>query len=575
MDFKEKVVDALHAVLHDLDKVRIAGMIEIPKQANLGDYALPCYRLSGMLKKAPQEIAKELKEKLVLPKGISKTEVIGAYLNFFVANDALAKDVIKRILGERQDYGKLDLLRGRKIMVEYSGPNTNKTLHLGHLRNQALGMAIANLYGANGAKVIRANIYSDRGAHICKSMLAYEKFGNKKTPQSAHIKPDRFVMDYYILYTKEAEKNPELEKEVQEMLKKWEKGGKKTIALWKKMNGWALQGIRQTYKEFGSKFDVEFYESKFYDKAQPVIERGLKKGIFEKDETGAIIAKLASSGMPDKVVMRADGTSIYITNDLALTKHKFEKYNLDEALWVVGNEHSLYFRQLFKIFELLGFPWAKKCRHMSYGLVNLPEGKMKSREGTVVEADDIIREMQELAKTELQKRYPEMKKAELQRRTRAISLAAVKFFMLKVDAGRDFLFNPKESISFDGETGPFVQYSYARACSILKKAGKGTEAEIKNANPEALESEIEKRLIALLASYPSALQNCISNMSLHPLCQHLLELSSAFNLFYHEMPVLRAETKELRAARLALVKAAKIVIANALSVLDIESIEEM
>ena len=575
MDFKEKVVDALHAVLHDLDKVRIAGMIEIPKQANLGDYALPCYRLSGMLKKAPQEIAKELKEKLVLPKGISKTEVIGAYLNFFVANDALAKDVIKRILGERQDYGKSDLLRGRKIMVEYSGPNTNKTLHLGHLRNQALGMAIANLYGANGAKVIRANIYSDRGAHICKSMLAYEKFGNKKTPQSAHIKPDRFVMDYYILYTKEAEKNPELEKEVQEMLKKWEKGDKKTIALWKKMNGWALQGIRQTYKEFGSKFDAEFYESKFYDKAQPVIELGLKKGIFEKDETGAIIARLASSGMPDKVVRRADGTSIYITNDLALTKYKFEKHNLDEALWVVGNEHSLYFRQLFRIFELLGFPWAKKCRHMSYGLVNLPEGKMKSREGTVVEADDIIREMQDLAKSELQKRYPKMKKSELQKRTRAISLAAIKFFMLKVDAGRDFLFNPKESISFEGETGPFVQYSYARACSILKKAGKNANKEIKNARAEALESEIEKRLIALLAAYPKTLQNCISNMSLHPLCQHLLELASAFNLFYHEMPVLKAETKELRAARLALVLSTKIVLANALRILDIDAIEEM
>ncbi|MBI2529818.1 MAG: arginine--tRNA ligase [Candidatus Diapherotrites archaeon] len=575
MDFREMVVEALHAVLKDLSGERIAEMIEVPKQANLGDYALPCYRLSGIMKKAPQDIAKELKEKIALPKGISRAEVIGAYLNFFVANEALAKDVIKRILAEKQDYGKSDLLKGKRIMVEYSGPNTNKTLHLGHLRNQALGMAIANLYGANGARAIKANIYSDRGAHICKSMLAYEKFGGKKTPQGAHIKPDKFVMDYYVRYTTEAEKNPELEKEVQEMLKKWEAGDKKTIALWKKMNGWALQGIRQTYKEFGSRFDVEFYESKFYDKAQPVIELGLKKGVFEKDESGAIIAKLASSGMPDKVVMRADGTSIYITNDLALTKHKFEKYRLDEALWVVGNEHSLYFRQLFRIFELLGFSWAKKCRHMSYGLVNLPEGKMKSREGTVVEADDIIREMQGLAMAELQKRYPEMKKQELQKRTRAISLAAIKFFMLKVDAGRDFLFNPKESISFEGETGPFVQYSYARACSILRKAGKKAGAEIKNANPEALESEIEKKLIALLDAYPKTLQNCISNMSLHPLCQHLLELSSAFNLFYHEMPVLRAETKELRAARLALVKAAKIVIASALSVLDIEPIEEM
>ncbi len=575
MEFKQKVVEALHAVLPEIGRGEIAGMIEIPKQANLGDYALPCYRLSGTMKMAPQEIALELKKKIALPKEISKVEVVGAYLNFFVANEALAKDVIKRILGERQNYGKSGALKGKKIMVEYSGPNTNKTLHLGHLRNQALGMAIANLYLANGAKAIRANIYSDRGAHICKSMLAYEKFGDKKTPRGAQTKPDRFVMDYYILYTKEFEKNPALEKEVQEMLKKWEMGDKKTIALWKKMNGWALQGIKQTYNEFGSKFDAEFYESKFYDKAQPVIELGLKKGIFERDETGAIIARLSAHGLPDKVVMRADGTSIYITNDLALTKHKFEKYKLDEALWVVGNEHSLYFRQLFKIFELLGFPWAKKCRHMSYGLVNLPEGKMKSREGTVVEADDILREMQGLAKAELQRRYPEMKKPELQRRTRAISLAAIKFFMLKVDAARDFLFNPKESISFEGETGPFVQYAHARACSILEKAGKKAEAEIKNANPEALQSDIEKRLIALLAFYPSALQNCISNSSLHPLCQYLLELASAFNLFYHEMPVLKAETKELRAARLALVKAAKTVISNALGVLDIEAIEEM
>lgn len=575
MEFKQKVVDALHAVLPEIDKGQIAGMIEVPKQANLGDYALPCYRLSGIMKKAPKEIALELKKKIAPPKGISKVEAIGAYLNFFVANEMLARDVLKRILAEKQDYGKTNVLKGKKIMVEYSGPNTNKTLHLGHLRNQALGLAIANLYAANGAKVIRANIYSDRGAHICKSMLAYEKFGNKKTPQSTHIKPDRFVMDYYILYAKEAEKNPALEKEVQELLKKWESKDKKTIALWKKMNSWALQGIRQTYREFGSKFDAEFYESRFYDKAQPVIELGLKKGIFERDETGAIVARLEAHGLPDKVVMRADGTSIYITNDLALTKHKFEKYKLDEALWVVGNEHSLYFKQLFRIFELLGFPWAKNCRHMSYGLVNLPEGKMKSREGTVVEADDIINEMQVLAKAELQRRYPEMKKPELHKRTRAISLAAIKFFMLKVDASKDFLFNPKESISFEGETGPFVQYAHARACSILEKAGKKAETEIKNAHPEALESGIEKKLIGLLASYPPALQNCISNNSLHPLCQHLLELSSAFNLFYHEMPVLKAETKELRAARLALVKAAKTVISNALGILDIEAIEEM
>jgi arginyl-tRNA synthetase len=400
-------------------------------------------------------------------------------------------------------------------------------------------------------------------------MLAFSKWGKGKNPKKAKQKSDHFVGDYYVLFSQKEKGNPELLTEAQELLKKWETHDKKTLALWKKMNSWAIGGMKQTYKLFGSKFDYWFFESQFFDKAKQVIDLGLGKNVFSRDETGAIIADLEQYDLGKKAVLRADGTAIYLTNDLALTKYKFEKFGLDEAYWVVAVEQNHYFQQLFKIFELLGFGWAKHCHHLSYEMVNLPEGKMKSREGKVVDADELIAAAQKAAVVELNNRY-KLNARELKKRSLEIALAAVKFHLLRVDAGKTLTFDLQKAILFEGETGPFVQYSFARAKSILRKA------KIKKSilDYSGLTAVQEKELLKLLASYPIVVSDCLRQLSAHSLCQYLLELASSFNAFYHEVPVLKAE-ESLVAQRLALVEATAIVLANGLRLLNIAAVERM
>ncbi|MCX6799342.1 MAG: arginine--tRNA ligase, partial [Candidatus Diapherotrites archaeon] len=378
-ELKEETAKAIAAALEGkMQQAEIIALIEKPPHADMGDFAFPCFKLAGALRKNPQQIASEIAAKIRLPAGIENAVPAGPYLNFFVRQESLAKKVIPAVLKGKEAYGHSKGGKAKKVMVEYSAPNTNKPLHIGHLRNDSIGMAISSLLDAAGNKVIRANLVNDRGIHICKSMLAFTLFGKGDSPQKSKMKPDHFVGKYYVLYNKKASEQPLLEKQAYELLQKWEKGDKKTLALWKKMNNWVLQGFKETYSSFGSKFEQWFFESKFYDKAGPLIEEGKKKGIFAPNAEGAHVAKLEEHGLPNKIVLRPDGTSIYITNDLALTKHKFERFKLDEALWVVGSEQNLYLQQLFKIFELLGFEWAPRCRHLSYGMVFLPEGKLKS-----------------------------------------------------------------------------------------------------------------------------------------------------------------------------------------------------
>jgi len=479
----------------------------------------------------------------------------------------LSINVLKEVFSDN-DFEKLGF---GKVMVEYSSPNTNKPLHLGHLRNQTLGLAISNLLEKTGHEVIKANLVNDRGVHICKSMLAYKLFAEGKTPESEKLKSDHFVGKMYVLFDKMNKDNPELklEESAQELLKKWEGGDEETILLWKKMNSWALNGMKETYKKFGSRFDEWIYESEIFEKklGQKIIDEGLEKKVFGKEDNGAVIALLEPE-MQNKVLLRGDGTSLYATNDLGLTQYKFDNYKIDKAIWVVASEQDFYFKQLFKIFEKLGKDWAKNCFHLTYGMVNLTSGKMKSREGTVVDADDLIESVQKIARKEIDDRYKDLDEEEKEKRSLVIALGAIKFYLLKNDAKKDITFNPKENISFDGETGPYLQYTYARARSILRKAKKYDHKDF-----ELLTHEKEKELIVEIASFNESVKKSWVILSLHPMCHQLLSIAEKFNSFYHDVPVLKA-TKELN-ARLSLVEATALTLKKGLELLDIEAIEEM
>ncbi len=509
---------------------KLQELIEIPPAKELGDYSLPCFKLTKALKKNPQEIALFLKEKLIKIPLIDSIETKGPYLNFFLNHSFIANKLIPEILKKKDLFGKQKNLN-KKVMIEYSSPNTNKPLHIGHLRNDSIGMSLNNLFEFNGFKCIKSILINDRGVHISKSMLAYQKFGKGKKPQK---KSDHFVGDYYVLFNQKAKDNPELEKQALELLAKWEKKDKDTLSLWKKMNDWSIKGLFQTYKKFGSEFNVIYKESDYFNKGKKIIESGLQKKVFEKDKEQNIIVDLEKFNLGKKVVLRADGTSIYFTNDLILSVEKF-KHKLEKNLWVVGSERNFYFKQLFKTLELLGFEWINKCKHYSYGMVYLPEGKMKSREGKVVDADNLIEELTEMAKKELKKRNSSLSEKELNKRAEVIGIGAIKFFLLKVDAVKDIHFNPEESISFEGETSAFIQYSYARCKSILKKSKKSGNPVFSNLTEE------EKNLISKLSLFEEKVILAFNLLSPHILCHYLLDLTSSFNSFYQNCKVLNEE----------------------------------
>lgn len=566
MNLRQEIALELSEILY-LEKEKVFELLEVPPSKELGDYSFPCFKLSKELRKDPKEIALEMKNKIDSKKLslIESTETKGPYLNFFLNYSFLANKLIPKILKEKEKFGSTSTGKNKKVMIEYSSPNTNKPLHIGHLRNDSIGMSLSHLFSANGFKPVKAILINDRGVHICKSMLACQKFGKGKKPDK---KPDHFVGDYYVLFNQKSKENPELEKDALELLDKWEKKDKKAWALWKKMNSWSIKGLFQTYKKFGSEFDVIYRESEFFDKGKKIIEKGLEKKVLEKDEEENIIIDLEQFGLGKKVVLRSDGTSVYFTNDLILSIEKFNQFSLEKNIWVVGSEQNLYFKQLFKTLELLGYNWTKKCLHYSYGMVFLPEGKMKSREGKVVDADDLIEEMIVEAKKELKKRNPNLKEKELNHRAEVIGLGAIKFFLLKTDAVKDIYFNPKESISFEGETSAFVQYAYARCKSILAKAKKQ-----KKFNFGELTQE-EKNLISVLSLFPEKVFSSFDSLSPHILCHYLLDLTSSFNVFYQNCKVLN-EKEELMNSRLALVESTSVILKKGLSLLGIKVLDNM
>ncbi len=547
-----------------LDSSEIENYIEIPPESLMGDFAFPCFFLSSKLKKSPQEIALKIKNEIKeLPKEISEIKIAGAYLNFFVDKKILAINLINEILKDKK-YGSNNSKIKNKISVEFPSPNTNKPLHLGHLRNMAIGESVSRILEFSGGKVFRNSLNNDRGIHICKSMSAYEKYGNNKTPESVKKKSDHFVGDYYVLFSEK--KIPD--EDVQEMLRKWENGDKKIIVLWKKMNKWALDGFKETYKKYGIKLDKEYFESQIYIKGKEIVDDGLKKGIFKKKSDGSVFIDLNDEKLGEKIVLRADGTSIYITQDLYLAKLKFDELKINSSIYVVGNEQDYHFNVLVAILKKLGFNFADKIKHLSYGMVVLPEGRMKSREGKVVDADDLIEEIQNLAKKELISRS-KLPQKELELRSLKIALASIKYFLLKTDINKDMLFAPEESIRFDGDTGPYIQYSYARANSILKKSKIKNKTE--NFKIELL-SPTEIELIKKLSQFKEVVLKSCETLNPSLIAHYSYQLAQSFNEFYHSCPVVGSKEEKFR---IKIVESFKIVLKNALGLLGIETLEEM
>jgi len=564
--FKEAKKEILK-ILKEIDVNDVT--IEEPPDPSLGDLAFPCFSLAKELKKSPGEVSKEIAQKIKIPRDslIRKVEVAGPYLNFFLDNEKFAGYVINNIkkLGER--FGHSGIGKGKKVMIEYPAPNTNKPLHLGHMRNMAIGEAVSRLFEMLGFKVFRVNLHNDRGIHICKSMLAYKKWGSGAEPNK---KPDHFVGDFYVLFSQNVKDNPELEEEAREMLRKWEEGDKEVRELWKKMNTLAEKGFEETYKRFGVKFDKIYRESETYKKGKEMVLEGLKKGVFQRDETGAIFFDMTKYGMDKKVLIRSDGTTLYITQDIYLAYLKYNEFKIDKSIYVVGNEQNYHFDVLFKILDelkKLGYEFAPENYHLSYGMVFLPSGKMKSREGTVVDADNFMDEIEEMAMVEIKKRN-KIDDEKLGKLSRKISLGAIKFFLLKYDERKDFVFNPEESLSFEGETGPYLQYSLVRAKKILEKSEESSFGNLKFSEPEEFE------LIKKISNFPEIVENTALKYKPHLLANYSYELASLFSKFYEKCPVLQAD-EPFKNSRLALVWAFMQTMKNCLKLLGIDEVDMM
>lgn len=583
-NIKAEILSAIEAACKTVFGQRPQNLnLSYPPNVEFGDFAVECFPLAKQFRQNPANIAQSIAAEILPNESIQSVTADGPYVNFKLHNSLLFGDVCTEIR-KKKAFGNNNLGNGRRVMVEYLSPNTNKPLHLGHIRNGVLGMGISNLLEAAGHTVIKANLVNDRGVHICKSMLAWSKWANRDTPESANMKGDHFVGDWYVRYDQEAKQNPQLQEEVQAMLLKWESGDPATVNLWEMMNQWVYSGYEDTYRKLGFAFDVFYYESNTYTLGKDLVQVGLDDGVFNEAASGAVIAPLpidefgAEKDGSQKVVtlLRDDGTSVYITQDLGTAKLKFDDHQPDRSIYVVATEQNYHFQCLFKLLNMLGFEWADGCYHLSYGMVNLPEGKMKSREGTVVDADDLIEEMRQLAEDEIRKRDTDrtLSHEEIHKRAHAIGLAAIKFYLLRTRPELDINFEPKESISFDGFTGPYCQYAYARCASILRKSESRGIAAIEP-DFSLLGNAEELELLRGLIQFPDVVAEAAGELTLARICNHVFTAARAVNQFYHRHPVLAAEPAALAAARLALVSASAIVIRNSLALLGIEALEEM
>jgi len=554
-----------------------------------GQVTLVTFPFTKFSKKSPEQTGNEIGAYLLNElKEVSAFNVIKGFLNISIADDHWIDKLYTDILLD--DFAVFKPA-GKKVMVEYSSPNTNKPLHLGHIRNNLLGFSVAEILAAAGYEVIKTNLVNDRGIHICKSMLAWQKFGNGETPQSSGLKGDHLVGKYYVLFDKEykkqievlivngekeneAKKNAPLIKEAQEMLQKWEAGDLEVISLWQTMNSWVYTGFAETYKKLGVSFDKFYYESGTYLLGKDIIEEGLEKGVFFKKEDNSVWIDLTDEGLDQKLLLRSDGTSVYMTQDLGTAQLKYDDFHMDKSIYVVGNEQDYHFKVLFTILKKLGKEGADGLFHLSYGMVDLPSGKMKSREGTVVDADDLMDEMEQTAKEQALAKgktdsFSEQEKLHLYH---IIGMGALKYFLLKVDPKKRLLFDPNESVELEGHTGPFIQYTHARIRSVLKKASDTEREKVREYKTLA---PVERDLIVSLTQFPENIRQAAEAYSPALIANYVYELAKNYNKFYHESPILQAEDEITKQFRLELSAASGKVINRAMKLLGIEVPERM
>lgn len=559
-------------------------------KGNLTLIVFPLLKISKKnIKQTTTEIGDYLLKKQPI---ITEYNAIKGFLNLTIASTYWIS--MLNTIHVTENYGMKEITADSPlIMIEYSSPNTNKPLHLGHIRNNLLGYSISKILRATGNRVVKTNIINDRGIHICKSMLAWKKWGNGETPNSSGEKGDHFVGNYYVKFNqeyqkeilamkatgltlKEAEKKSLLMLEAREMLQKWEIRDPETIHLWKTMNDWVYIGFEETYKNLGVDFDKIYYESQTYIEGKKKILEGFEKGIFYKKEDGSIWANLTSDGLDEKLLLRADGTSVYITQDIGTAKLRFDDYSINKMIYVVGNEQNYHFQALALLLDKLGFKFGRNLMHFSYGMIELPEGKMKSREGTVVDADDLIKEMIQTAK-EISNKLGKLDKCtnkEANEIYKTIGLGALKYFILKVDPHKNMTFNPKESIDFNGNTGPFIQYTYVRILSILKKSSTKIQY-IKFLSKDIFLNEKEKNIIQLISDFPTIVQEASDNFNPAIIANYTFDIAKEYNQFYHDYSILKERDKDIQKIRLVLSYNAGRIIKTCLKLLGINVPEKM
>ncbi len=564
-----EAIEALYSSKVDAASLQIAAT----RKDFEGDYTLVVFPLLRISKAAPEATGQAIGEWVVknCPE-VASFNVVKGFLNFCLS-PKFWNETLSQIISN-QNFGQLPST-GKTIMVEFSSPNTNKPLHLGHVRNNLLGSSVSDILKAAGNNVIKVTLVNDRGVHICKSMYAWQKRFNGATPESTGKKGDHLVGDCYVEYAKMEKEDPSVLDDVHKMLVDWENGDPQVRALWKRMNEWVFEGFAQTYKALGISFDKTYYESQTYLLGKELVQKGLEMGVFVKDPDGSVWCDLTADGLDRKILLRSDGTSVYITQDLGTAERRFEESHLDSHVYVVGNEQDYHFQVLKLILSKLGFDWASRIYHLSYGMVELPEGKMKSREGTVVDADDLIEKMYQEAKTtsEDSGKLTDMSTQEKDALYHMIGLGALKYFILKVDPKKTMLFDPKESIDFNGNTGPFIQYTHARIKSILRKASsEGKQAKV----DESVElSAKEVRLVKILSSYTLKVKEAADSLSPALLANYCYELSKEFNQYYHDTPVLKETVSQVLSMRLSLISSIAVILEKAMGLLGIQLPERM
>lgn len=581
-------------------------VLQVPPKPEMGDLAFPLFAYAKAFSKAPNVLAQELSARVNALDGdfgANKPDgeafALGPYMNVRVNMDSVVSQMYGKIKSSGASYGHSNLLEDRKVMIEFSCPNTNKPLHLGHVRNDCIGQSMSQILKACGANVMKVNLINNRGVHICKSMLAYQKFGNGETPQSSGIKGDHLVGNYYVRFAQweaqelkkdtkanmakgmseedakalaKKENGPDME--AQAMLRKWEQGDPQVMDLWKLMNGWTLAGVAQTYERTGISFDKYYYESDTYKLGKDKVLEGLERGIFQKADDGSVYIDNSDIGLDRKILLRRDGTSIYITQDIGTAINRHEDWPFDSLIYVVASEQNYHFKVLFHVLDKLGYAWAKDLHHLSYGMVFLPEGKMKSREGTVVDADNLIDDLTKMAKEQILEKGREEDLDDVDDTAHKIALGALNYYILQFNPSKDFVFNPKESLSFNGNTGPYLQYMGARISSMLRKYDEAAYHDVAF-NPAVLSLEDEREMLKMLASFPEVVGKACTQYDPSIVCAFLYDLSKKFSHWYHDNQILKADTPELVKARVSLCEMVLQVMKNAFDLVGIPFLEKM